>query len=214
MHDEKGNLAPPRELIRLPIIFIEAALRRSTGRRPTRPLLPHSVTKWLKDILNPNSFVIEFGSGASTVWLAQRVGKLWSYETDPIWFDRITQNLSQKNITNTSLRSWEGDMPEMPDLTPDLIIIDGHRRDICSEYATQAAGSKTRIILDNSDKDVFPFDPELEMRCSEKNLIEFAKKTDRLVEYKTGFAPAQLYAEQSMLVGIGSSSNLFCPVAL
>ena len=202
LHDEKGNLAAPAELARVPLILLEAMGRRLFGRLPARPLLSHSATKSLAARLTPSSHVIEFGSGASTLWLAQRVGSLVSYETVTQWYDRVSTMLEQHNVTNTTLVLWDGGALAPQDKPPNLIIIDGHKRDLCAEYAIQIAGPETYIFLDNCDKDLFPPDPEREMRRCEKLLKDFAADTGRHIEYFTGFAPAQLYAEQSMLVGL------------
>lgn len=202
LHDEKGNLAAPGEVARLPLICVEAAARRLLGRRPARPLLCHSATRRIASLLTRSSRVIEFGSGASTLWLAQRTGNLLSYETDERWYESVSASLRRHNITNTVILLWDGEDLSPPDAPPDLIIIDGHRRDLCADFATRVAGPNTYIFLDNSDKDMTPPDPDREMRRSERILLDFATRTGRPVDYFTGFAPAQLYAEQGMLIAL------------
>lgn len=202
LHDEKGNLASPAEIVRIPLVCVEAVARLLLGRLPARPLLCYRATKRLASLLSPSSSVIEFGSGASTTWLAQRVGSLVSYETEPKWYESVSMTLRQFKITNTTLVLWKGEILPHPDTPPNLIIIDGYKRDLCVEYAIDIAGPQTHIFLDNSDKDMFPPDPQREMRRSEQLLQIFANETSRPIEYFSGFAPAQLYAEQSMLVGI------------
>jgi hypothetical protein len=45
-----------------------------------------------------------------------------------------------------------------------------------------------------------PSNPNREMRVCEQLLIEFSRSQDREIKYFTGFAPAQFYGEQGMLV--------------
>lgn len=201
LHNEKGAIASPIELLRFPIIAGEAVLRWLTGWRPARPLVSYVARRRLQSVIGRSSAVIEFGAGHSTVWLAQRAGSLVSYETDPAWFDRVAKLLARKGLSNVSLVMWRGDEIPHPGAIPDLIIIDGHRRDMCAEFAIAAAGPQTWIFVDNTDKDVMPPDPDREMRRCERLIRDFARETGRVVEVFTGFAPAQLYAEESMLVG-------------
>ena len=42
----------------------------------------------------PNPRVFEFGSGASTFWLAKRAAEVISIEHDPIWAQKVTKTLS------------------------------------------------------------------------------------------------------------------------
>ena len=74
------------------------------------------------------------------------------------------------------------------------------RRDICVEYAIEVASDSTWIYLDNTDKDMDPPDPSREMRICERCFIDFAKLENRKIKYFTGFAPAQFFAEQGMLI--------------
>ena len=129
LHDEKGNLAAPGEIARLPLICLEAMARRLCGRRPARPLLCHRATQRIANLLHPSSRVIEFGAGASTLWLARRTRSLTSYETDKQWYEAVAASLQRNNIENTDLLMWDGADLSPPDAPPVALsarVIDFH----------------------------------------------------------------------------------------
>ena len=51
-----------------------------------RICLNKSVLDFMASKMEGDSFVIEYGSGWSTRWFAERCGKLISIETDPKWW--------------------------------------------------------------------------------------------------------------------------------
>ena len=126
------------------------------------PWLTLSAIRWLEDILRPEDRIFEWGSGGSTVWLAQRVSSVVSIESDPAWFRKVSNWLIEEKLDNVELefigkepvmawkpyadaiRTFEGEL--------DIIFIDGdlETRTICAEVAVEVADDKTIILLDNS----------------------------------------------------------------
>ena len=51
-----------------------------------RICLNQSVMDFMDERITPESTVLEFGSGYSSRWFADRCGKLVSYETSPLWY--------------------------------------------------------------------------------------------------------------------------------
>jgi hypothetical protein len=209
LHDEKGNLVPFSEILRLPIIIFQAICKKLFHYYPATPCIVYKAQKALNRIINDNMLVIEFGSGQSTLWYANRCKRIISHETTDKWFQKIKKQLADSNCRNAELVMWDGRSikQDIKDPAPDLIIIDGASRAICVEYAVEVAKDSTWVYLDNSDKDMDPPDPQREMRVCEQRLIEFAKLQNREVKYFTGFAPAQFFGEQGMLVCANVRSN-------
>ena len=201
-HDEKDNFVPFDEIIRLPVIICQAVIKKLFNFYPPTPCIPYGARKVLNLIINSNMRLVEFGSGQSTLWYAKRCKEIISLETTDIWFQKVKRNLLKANCTNAKLLKWDSKSisAQLKIPPPDLIIIDGLRRDICVEYAIEVATDTTWIYLDNSDKDMAPPDPSREMRICEQNLINFAKSKNREIKYFTGFAPGQFFAEQGMLI--------------
>ena len=202
LHDEKDNIAPLSEILRIPIIISQAILKKLFNYYPPSPCIVYGAKKVLDSIIDNNMLIVEFGSGQSTHWYAKRCKKIISHETSEKWFVKVKKNLLRAGCFNASLIKWDGESisQEIKTPSPDLIIIDGIRRDICVKYATEVAKDSTWIYLDNSDKDMHPSNPNTEMRVCEQGLIEFARSENREIKYFTGFAPAQFFGEQGMLV--------------
>ena len=202
LHDEKGRAAPLGEVIFLPLVLIQALARKLFGVRPDLPLVPRGARRALAAHLTPRSVVVEFGSGHSTVWLARHAGRVISHETETDWHDLVTARLAAAGLDNARVIRWDAKTIDLPaDLgTPDLIVVDGHQRVLCTEWAIRTAGPNTAIYLDNSDKDMHPPDPDRQMRVCERLLRDFAEAESRKIEFFTGFAPGQIYAEEGMLV--------------
>lgn len=128
----------------------------------------------------PNAKVFEFGSGASTVWLARRATSVTSIEHHPEWHAHVAQTLdSIQGLAPVDLRLIE------PDGTPpcgeiylsqksgekglsfetyareisgkdeqlfDLIVIDGRARAACLKHAITALAPDGVIVFDNSHR--------------------------------------------------------------
>ena len=202
LHDEKGNFVPFSEIVRLPIIIFQTLLKKLFHYYPSAPCIVYGARKALNSIIDTNMRLVEFGSGQSTLWYAKRCQEIISHETTDKWFQKIKKNMLDANCTNAELIMWDGKSisKKIKSPPPNLIIIDGIRRDICVEYAIEVATNSTWVYLDNSDKDMDPPDPNREMRICERRLVEFARSQDRKIKYFTGFAPAQFFGEQGLLV--------------
>lgn len=71
---------------------------------PTTPWISPDATYILKEVLSKNFTGLEYGSGRSTVFLAQRVGKLFSVEHNEEWYNHVRALLKEKGTTNSDLR--------------------------------------------------------------------------------------------------------------
>lgn len=101
--------------------------------------------------------VLEWGAGGSTLWFAARAKYLVSLEHDSKWFMEVMQQLVKRNIDNTHL-IW---VPEqgryietVNDLawTFDLILVDGVRRNECTEAAIPHLRTGGWLVLDNTER--------------------------------------------------------------
>ena len=64
------------------------------------PWLPFVATNWLRTYLRPDMKVFEYGSGASTIFMAQRAGEVFTVEHDKQWHAVVSEALQQRDITN------------------------------------------------------------------------------------------------------------------
>ena len=123
----------------------------------------------------PRSRVFEYGSGASTLFLARRCESLVSVEHDYLWFavvegmlqakENVELALVQPHATSAELairshrRGWGGlDFSRYvksllaQDGQFDLIVIDGRCRNACLEAACSKISSDGIILFDNADR--------------------------------------------------------------
>lgn len=59
--------------------------------------------KFLGSLINKGSIVLEFGSGRSTAWFADRAKRVFSLEDQIKWFDIVTATLRAKCLNNVAL---------------------------------------------------------------------------------------------------------------
>ncbi|MCW2539784.1 MAG: putative methyltransferase [Frankiales bacterium] len=131
----------------------------------------NEVDRWLADRTKPVR-VFEYGSGASTIWLARRAGDVHSVEHHRAFGERMRVEL--RDYANADLQIVEpatSNDPAVPsakeghesldfadyvasiDSVPgqfDLIVIDGRAREACLEAATKRLADDGIIVFDNS----------------------------------------------------------------
>jgi predicted O-methyltransferase YrrM len=109
---------------------------------------------FLEIFSNPNSDVLEWGSGYSTIEIARRVKSVVSIESEENWFYLVNNKLSEEKLSNTELfhvpisryliNNGEGnleqcrsyvDKPKELNKMFDIIFIDGRARVECARVA-------------------------------------------------------------------------------
>jgi SAM-dependent methyltransferase len=117
--------------------------------------------------------VFEYGSGASTIWLAKRAKKVISIEHDRRWFDNLKNKLANvhnvelifvppdKNTSESKYRSQKAKNVTFKSYvtkisecnqTFDVIIVDGRSREACLEECRAFLKPNGIIIFDNSNR--------------------------------------------------------------
>lgn len=123
---------------------------------PSEPWLTKDALRAIKSFIAGNMRAFEWGSGKSTLWLAQQVREVVSIEHDPLWYSRVQAMLSDAHIQNTHLKLADPaknaeQISVFPDGCFDIVIIDGADRNGC----IRAAASKVRpggwIVVDNAE---------------------------------------------------------------
>jgi hypothetical protein len=122
---------------------------------------------------NPRAKVLEWGSGASTAWLAIRSGSVISIESDPVWATQV-RAVVPRNVTilEPPVLKVEGTPATRSrrmgfrrhdfthyvaaiDAIPghfDLIVIDGRAREACFEIARGRLADGGLILFDNTNR--------------------------------------------------------------
>jgi predicted O-methyltransferase YrrM len=123
---------------------------------PDHPWLTANAISWLDANIRPQHTAFEWGSGASTAWLARRIRRLVSVEHHSAWHDRVRTNLARAGIENVDYRlvpesQYVSAIDEFPDGHFDFILVDGLFRDATLERAIPKIASGGWLILDNAN---------------------------------------------------------------
>jgi len=131
---------------------------------PDAPWLTRDAVRMLDQFLRPDMKGFEWGSGKSTIWLAQRLSSLVSVEHNPEWFEIVRQMARKNRLSNVDQRlashsPYAHQISEFPDSYFDVILIDGELRDSCIRESARKINVGGYICLDNADSefDVMPF---------------------------------------------------------
>ncbi|MAJ97876.1 MAG: hypothetical protein CMD07_01180 [Flavobacteriales bacterium] len=121
------------------------------------PWLNFSLIDILKEKLNQNLDIFEYGSGASTLFFSKRVRSVTSIEHDKDWFKKINKVISDKSNINLYYIDLDKNYPNSikkidPYKKYDIIFIDGRMRKECCISITENLKEGSVIILDDSDR--------------------------------------------------------------
>lgn len=124
---------------------------------PFTPLIPAEATDFFDSLLNPSMAVFEWGSGRSTVWLAERVARVTSVEHVPAWRDEVVRALDAFDLEATVIlvKSAEEYVNAIaPFDSLDVVFVDGGFGDYKLRYREiELAASRLKpegwLVVDN-----------------------------------------------------------------
>ncbi len=197
LHTSLGDFVGWSHLPNGAVSFYQAVVRKLTGRIPRQPWIPFSARKAIERFLSSSSIVWEVGSGFSTLWFADRVGRITSIESSKDWFDRLSQIIAAERIKNIDLRfEWHAermaDFSEVSDGSLDLLFIDGGPRGMCLQRGFSKVKRGGYIYLDNWDTKAFWDD----MDAFPKTHAALISETTSFVDY----VPAQVGVYEGLLL--------------
>lgn len=105
----------------------------------------------------PGARVFEYGSGASTAWLAKRAAQVISVEHDGAWLNKFGHVLRPLGNVELLHRPMDADPRNYIDAitghgTFDLIVVDGRRRADCLAAAQACLNPGGIILFDDSGR--------------------------------------------------------------
>lgn len=129
----------------------------------------------IKEMDLSDKSVMEWGSGASTLWWARRAMEVYSVDHNAEWAAKTANELIDSGLSHKGavqlVQTHEGDQSEMRDKYVeqfpfphifDICIVDGIHRYECAEYAVMFL--KPRIlIIDNHQQDYVFMCPSLDV---------------------------------------------------
>lgn len=122
------------------------------------PWVTYSFIDFIKERLNKQHTIFEFGSGNSTFFYAKYAGIVVSVEHDKEWYDKIVSTKPENAELIFCELIRDGDYCRMPiklEETFDIIIVDGRDRVNCCKQAIKAVSENGVIVLDDSERDFY-----------------------------------------------------------
>ena len=125
------------------------------------PWLTQQSIKYLEFNLRRNWIGCEWGSGRSTLWFGKKVRKIYSIEHDEHWFNQIHKLINKNLLGNVDIQHkplGEGFDQEYIEgfrnmsESPDFILIDGRKRDLCALEAVNIVKDGGLVIIDNINR--------------------------------------------------------------
>lgn len=118
------------------------------------PWFTFSAIDFLKERLTKNLNVLEFGSGNSTLFFAERVNKVVSVEHNEIYFQKILvnkpNNVEIRIVTDSTSEDYLKLISD--ELRFEIIIVDGLYRNECLKNSINYISESGVIILDDSER--------------------------------------------------------------
>ena len=113
----------------------------------------------LESIVSKEYKVLEFGSGGSTIFWAERCGSVKSFETNHKWYENVKKRVERfKNveITLTNEKETLEAIEKEPDNYYDLVLIDPNPQDVRRILLANAVVPKIKLngwlVIDNYEK--------------------------------------------------------------
>lgn len=204
LHDELGNRVSLSRLLRNGLRAAASAVPAKLGRRAVRPWISYDAQAVIAAFLNKSGRVLEFGSGMSTVWYAERAAEVVSVEDYRPWFGQVQAIIAARGAGNVRYRFAETaeDYAAVPEGERgegfELVMIDGSARERCAETALAVIRPGGMIYLDNSDKAAGPATGDVP--AARRLLLDFAARDGAEVTLFTDFAPTQLFVQEGLLI--------------
>lgn len=112
---------------------------------------------FLEERLHKDLTVFEYGSGASTLFFAERVREIISVEYDEKWYVRVTEMLGSRQNCTVCFQKLDENYPKaIIDLakgkTFDIIVIDGRKRVASAKIAMKFLSETGVLLFDDSQR--------------------------------------------------------------
>ena len=148
-----------------------------TGREGIEPWVTRQFITTFDAWATKDWHALEWGSGDSTLWYAQRVHRLWTVEHNSNWADKVKARLDSHGITNTTLvdsshhdpREYV-DIPIPPTLRFDFVMVDGRNRIASIVKSLPKMWDGAILALDNADRPRYRLGRMLLNACSKQHI--------------------------------------------
>lgn len=125
------------------------------------PWMNYAIIHFLKNRLNKQMTVFEYGSGFSTLFFADRVRSITSVEHNNIWVDIMKDRIAEQtnaSVYHVDLKKDNGSEEYCSFIKAreekfDLVIIDGVNRNCCVDPAVESLSEGGVILFDDTESE-------------------------------------------------------------
>lgn len=165
LHTLRGDLIPFREMLMVPIRIGQRLL----GWSPPGPWMAPPAVRWLRRSARADWEVLEIGSGTSTVWWANRVAHVHTFESDQKWASLVVELLQEGGDSGRGRRvqavtmhaiplsAFRSEVDSFQDGMFDAVVVDsaesyaGERIDLALAVAPKIRPGGF-LVIDDSDR--------------------------------------------------------------
>ena len=164
------------------------------------PWMTYPFIEFIKNNLQPDQQIFEFGSGSSTLFFAKKVRKVVTLESNKIWFEITKEKLAQAEIKNVELILMEDALQNSAyenfaknyEEKFDFIIVDSLKRFECSKNSVEALKAYGSLILDDSE------------RKNYAKIFDFFAERDFQKQDFFGITPGQIREKNTTVFSLGA----------
>lgn len=125
-------------------------------KNPNRPWLTKTAVSILHNLIKKTDFLVETGSGRSSLWFAERCGMMISLEHNKDWYNKISnENSNDENWSKVEYHLEEdfeqyiNRIKNLDNKSVDILLVDGIERSTCALHGFNKVKSGGLIIVDN-----------------------------------------------------------------
>lgn len=135
-------------------IYRQILNKRVIGQKEeAAPWFVFSATIQLQQMDFKDKSVLEYGSGASTLWWAKRCKNICSIENNSEWYDLIRKEILPNNTTYHLCEDQLSYCNKVDPRNFDVVVIDGRwREEIFNKILSYNAPVISYIIIDNAER--------------------------------------------------------------
>jgi hypothetical protein len=176
------------------------------GGEMLRPWWIEDSVEFVESFLNKDMEAFEWGSGRSTVWLAQRVGFVWTVEHQNQWVDKVIAMAKLHEISNYEILKrdskdvlqYSNAISSVPYLVSpscekvsrmfDCVIVDGRNRVACMRKMIPFLKKTCVVVVDDTHRNKYFEGLELLGRdWNHTTFLDPAPKKNKLTKRTTVF---------------------------
>lgn len=182
---------------------------RILGTHLRLPSWPYPAVGAIEALLQPDWRVLEFGSGWSTLWLADRCAEVVSIESSAVWAAFVEKKSetcgAAVQVINRDVEDY-ADTSAFADASFDLCIVDGLFRHSCFENALRVIRPGGYLYLDISEEptDQLVYTSE-DRRLLRQTVPRAARDTGGELRECRGLIVGQVFAGEGILMRKGDN---------